>query len=269
MIARKTWREIRGMVIAYTIILELLLVPAILLWPSLQGETRVLSRLLPMETFRRMFEDMSSTAMQGEVSAAYTAYMAVQLFFKGVNIVGIAAAVLLGTGLIARERENNTLEFLLSRPVSRSAILWGKFWPTAIAIVVPIFLTSLSALPLSRLPSVDEHLRPVGILQSCVHSSAFVLFFLAFTTMCSVRLRSQVHVAFVVGGFVVVQVGVYFVQILRSASIFRMSDYEVYGPIMAGNVRWSQLLTNSTIWPLAGAILCYGIADRLMRRTSL
>ena len=36
MIARKTWREVRGMTVAYTLLLELLLIPAILLWPDLR-----------------------------------------------------------------------------------------------------------------------------------------------------------------------------------------------------------------------------------------
>jgi ABC-type transport system involved in multi-copper enzyme maturation permease subunit len=268
-IVAKTWREIRGMVIAYAVILEVLMVPAILLWPEIERETRVLARLIPGDFMKRAFEAMASTERDGDISAAYSAYMAVQLFFKGVNVVGIAGAVLLGTGLIARERENMTFEYLLSRPVSRSRILWSKFWPTALAIVIPIFLTSWSALPLSRVPNVDEHLRFEAVTMCCVHSSAFVLFFLAFTTMWSVRLRSQVHVAFVVGGFTILQVCVFFIQVLRKGSLFRLSDFDVYGPIMAGNVRWSQMLVDWTIWPLLGAAICYAIADRWMRTTDL
>ena len=85
--------------------------------------------------------------MSRDLDAAYGAYMAIQMYFKAINIIGVACACLFGTALIARERENQTLEFLLSRPVSRSRALFAKFAVCSAAIVVPIFITSWTAIP--------------------------------------------------------------------------------------------------------------------------
>ncbi len=260
MIASKTWREIRGMTIAYTLILELLLVPAILLWPNLRDSKSFVVQLMPAEFLKNMMQ---------QAMDAYPAYMAVQMFFKGANMVGIAGAVLLGTGLIARERENQTLEFLLARPVSRSNILWNKFWVVAVAIAVPIFLTSWSAVPLSRVPSVDEHLPIWPVTICAIHNTAFLWGVLALTTLASVLARSQVQVAFWIGAVIVSNVAVYFVQQIRVASLFRLSDFEIYGPIMSGNASFTDVFVGETLWLLLGTGLVYLAADRLFRRTPL
>jgi ABC-2 type transport system permease protein len=259
MIAAKTWREIRWMAIAYTLILEALLIPAILLWPTLRNEAAALGRIIPIQTFKQMFADISS-----DTDAAYGAYMAVQMFFKGTNIVGIACAVLLGTGMIARERENQTLEFLLARPVSRSRVLAGKFLVCAAAVAVPIWLTSWSAIPLSR--AIGEQLSFAAVTVAATHAALFVLGFLALTCICSVLSRTQVHAAFAIGAFVIVQVAIYFIQEIRVASIFMQSDYAIYGPVMAGNLPFVELLWRSTLWIVAAAAACYAVADRLFRR---
>jgi ABC-2 type transport system permease protein len=263
MIARKTWREIRVMVITYALILEILLIPAIWLWPNLRNEAMALGRIMPAQFLKRMFEQISSSSPE----AAYRAYMAVQMFFKGVNVVGIACAVLIGTGLIARERENHTLEFLLARPVSRARVLWDKFWVSAVALVVPVLLTSWSAVPLSRAIGEDLPLGPVTL--AAVHNSAFVLAFLAFTLVFSVLAKAQVHVAFAVGSVVIVEVAIYFIQEIRVASLFRLSDFDVYGPILAGNAGWAQVLGGRTIWLLAATAACYLAALRIFRRSDL
>lgn len=265
MIAKKTWREIRGMGIAYLLLLEILLVPAILMWPSLRRAGSALVSLMPADFLRKMATD----AMGPNDETAYRAYMAIQMFFKGVNIMGIAAAVLLGTGIIARERENQTLEFLLARPISRSRILWSKFWVTAVVIVVPIFLTSWTAIPLSRLPGIDVEL-PFGVVTlCCVHASVFCVGILALTTLISTVARSQVVTAFWIGAIIVTQVALYFIQEIRVISAFRLSDYDIYGTIMAGNLHAGPLLLGTTLWVALGAALIYAIADRTFRRSGL
>jgi ABC-2 type transport system permease protein len=265
MIARKTWSEVRGMTVAYTLLLELLLIPAVLLWPDLRRAGAGIGELLPAEFLRNIFRQVMSPDDDG----AFLAYMAVQLFFKGVNVVGVAGAVLMGTGLVARERENQTLEFLLARPVSRSRILAAKFGVVAACLVVPIFLTSWSAIPLSAIPSVDHDLPFDRVTLAAFHNACFVLLVLAGTTLCSVLSRTQVHTAFWIGAVIVAQVAIYFVQEIRKVSLFRLSDFDVYGPVMAGNVGFTRLFLDGTAWVLGGAALLYFAADRAFRRTPL
>lgn len=263
MIARKTWREVRLMALVYTCVLQLMLTPAILLWPELQEGIAVIGKAIPM----RMFKDMFAAMTDDNIDKAFRAYAAVQLFFKGTNVVGIACAVLLGTGLIARERENHTLEFLLARPVSRSRMLWAKTWPVALCLVIPIFLTTWTAIPLAH--AIDREL-PFWELTACaLYACLFVLFFFGLTLLASVICRTQVHVAALVGAVVILQLGLLFLPTVHVASIFHLSDFNVYGPLLAGTLRLPELLLHSGVWLCLGTLLLYLAADRALRRVEL
>ena len=263
MIAAKTWREIRLMTLVYAVILELMLVPAILLWPDVQPVVGTIGALFPMHDIREMFRAMASA----DRDAAYTAYAAVQLFFKGTNVVGVAAAVVFGPGMIARERENQTLEFLLARPVSRGRLLWSKFLVTALAITVPIFVTSWTAIPIST--TIDEKLGFWPVTLAAFHASVFAITILAFTCLFSIKLRTQVHVAAAIGGLLILNLGMFFIPIVRVASVFRATDFYVYGPVMAGNVGFAGLFWSTTVWLLLAAVAAWTAAWLLFRRADL
>jgi hypothetical protein len=125
----------------------------------------------------------------------------------------------------------------------------------ATCVVVPIFLTSLTAIPLSA--QIDRPVELGPILHASFHASVFVLDFLCLTFLLSALLPTQVHVAFAVGGFTIVEVGLYFVQQIRSISIFKLADFEVYAPILAGNVSFERLFWAQEIWMiLAAAVFC-------------
>lgn len=272
MIAGKTWRELRGMALVYLLILELLLYPAIRLFPPLyedmQRKQSALVKALP-EFMQRWMQGVANE----DQNVAYLNYIALQQFFKGINIAGIAAAVLFTTGLLAREREALTLEFLLARPVSRGRILWQKTWVTALCLVIPVFLSSWSALPMST--GIGESLPLGRVTMASVHASAFVLCLMMLTLVFSAACRTQVHVAFWTGGLIVVQVAIYFVQEIRLGSLFRLADFDVYGPILAGNVTWSQmfwgggLMPLGTVWLLVAAAVLYAAAHVTFRRMDL
>lgn len=262
-VAAKTWRETRIVAFAYLVILQVGVLAAVLMWPNLRDNVPALGRMIPAEFLQRMFKAISDPNQ----TVAYNAYMAMQLFFKGTNIVALAFAVLLGTGIIARERENHTLEFLLARPVSRSRVLRSKFLVVACAMLVPIFVTSLSAVPLSWI--VEEELDAWRILGASVHASAFALLFLALTTVVSVVARSQVHVAAAVGAFLIVQVVLFFVQVIRVVSVFRLADFDTFGPLLMGHGTFADTFVGTTVWLLLASVLLYWLADTLFRRLDL
>ncbi|MCA8950013.1 MAG: ABC transporter permease subunit, partial [Planctomycetes bacterium] len=262
----------RWMTLVYTLIFELLAIPVLLLWPDLYNDFQksTLFQSVPIHFLKRIAEGVSDKNEQ----IAFVNWAAVMLFFRSVNLVGIAGAVLFGTALFARERETQTLEFLLARPVSRTRVLWQKSWPTALALIVPIFLVNWSAIYWSRL--IDYDLPFAEVTLACVHGAAFVLMFLGFTTWMSVRCRTQAHVAFWVGGITIVMLGLYMTQRIRPFSLFRLSDFEWYGPILAGNVRLWQMLdptggpgSGFTTWVLLGVIAFYLLAWRALRRLEL
>jgi len=267
MIAGKTWREVRLMGFAYLVILELLAIPVILWWPDIYGD-------LQRSTFFQGFQvDLVKRIIEGvtdrDEDIAYLNWVAVMLFFRSTNLVGVAAAVLLGTGLFARERENQTLESLLARPVSRGHILWHKVWPCALTVTLPIFVVNASALYWSDV--IEFGLPPWELLLASVHAAAFVLCFLMATVWLSVICRVQAHVAAFVGAFAVLQIGVYLTQRIRQFSLFHIADFEWYGPILSGNTPAWQMFDpirghGFTTYLLLGAALFYGLAWRALRR---
>ncbi len=267
MIARKTWKEVRGMTFAYFLILELLLVLTLLYWPQLRqaidkGMSGLLD-LIPVDFAKRMLKDV----MSKDPDFAYRAYIAAEQFFRSVNVIGISAAVLLGTGAIARERENGTLEFLFSRPVSRSRILRDKTMVLAASTLVPVFASSLSVWPMARLQGYEIAAAP--LLLASLHGSLFILLFLMLTIFLSTCFKTQVHVAFAVGGFIVMEVGIFFVKGIREISLFRLSDYDVYMPILSGTLGFADLFLSRGIWLLAGIVVLYLLARHRITRIDL
>ena len=236
---------------------------SVLLWPWLRDESPNLARIAPADFIRKWVEGITNP----DTSAAYNAYMALQIFFKGVNVVGVCFAAMFGALLIARERENHTLEFLMSRPVSRSRLLLTRFAVMVAALVVPIFLTSWSAIPLSW--TIEESLALGEITLASAYSALFCVMILALTTICSVRFRTQLHVVALVGSIAVFQVCIYFVQEVRVVSLFRVSDYEVYAPILAGNLPVGKLFTTRGVWLLLVTVAAYLFADRQFKKAEL
>lgn len=254
------------MAFAYLLILELLCVPVLLLWPDIYAD---LQRSTLMRNLGDWYKRIGEGVSNRDEDVAYRNWCAVMLFFRSTNLVGTAAAVLFGTGLFARERENQTFEFLLSRPVSRSSLLWQKFWPVALCVTLPIFLVNASALFWSR--CIELTLPPWELFLASLHAAIFVLAFLAATTWVSIRLRVQAHVAAAVGAFAVVQVGLYLTQRIRPFTLFRLADFDWYGPILCGNTPAWQMFDpirshGFTTYLLLAVVLFYWLAWRTLRR---
>lgn len=263
MIALKTWREVRALAFLYTTLLEVQLVISILLWPWLRDQAPALARLAPAHFIKRWVEGITDP----DASAAYSAYIALQAFFKGTNSVGLAFALVFGSLIVARERENQTLEFLLAKPVSRTRVLLTKFVVMGLALGVPVFLTSWSVIPLSWIVGEDVPFGPLTLASA--YATLFVLLLLAATTVVSVRARTQMHTAAFVGAVLILQVGSYFVQEIRVISLFRLSDYDIYGPVLAGNVSVSKLMLGHGVWVLGATLAAYVVADRLFQKAAL
>ena len=265
MIVRKTCRELWPMFLIYLLSMEIILVPAIVLWPDLKEVGDKLGFALVI-TIKAMNKSVFRDVLQAVQD--YGDYYALQAFFKGVNVCSAAAAVLVGTGLISRERENHTLEFLMTRPISPSRILFEKFTVASVGTVIPIFLVAWSGIPLSSW-LVGESLPFGGVTLAAWHSSIFVLGILAVTTLCSVIFRLQAHTATVAGIFVVANTTLFFIQTAREYSLFQLSDIDVYAPAIAGERSASELFLSMQIWMIGSIVILYLITDRLIRRIQL
>ena len=266
-IAGKTWREVRALAVLYVALLLCLLLLALAWWPEarliLEKKADLYRVLAPTEALKKFFQDAASHVE----SAAYAAYIGIQHFFKAVSIVGIACAVLLGTGTIAKEKERGTFEFLASRPVSRTGILWPITWVLTLCLVLPIFATSLIIPWLS--PISGQTLPLHGLLQGALHSSLFVELFLLLTLLMSVLLKTQVQVATTIGAIVIFQVGIFFVPGIRNTSIFKLTDYEIYQFMVPGNLDYMAFFWSTDIWLILANGLLFLVTWILFRRRDL
>ncbi|MFK7742555.1 MAG: hypothetical protein AB8H80_19745, partial [Planctomycetota bacterium] len=155
-------------------------------------------------------------------------------------------------------------------PVSRGSMLWQKFWPAAVIVTVPIFLVNASAIPWSWTLELD--LPKWELFLGSVHAASFALAFLLLTMWMSIVLRVQAHVAAVVGAFAIVQIGMYMTQRIRPYSLFRIVDFDWYGPIMTGNTPAWQMFDpihshGFTTYLMAACVVLYGLCYWSLRRT--
>lgn len=265
MIVRKTWLEVRWLAIIYFAVMLGILLPAIHLWPDLKILADQLRLVLPMtKTLSK------SPIIHAAIDAmqSYQGYYALQHFFKGANVCGGAAAVVICTGLISRERETNTIEFLLSRPLSRSRVLLHKTLVAAACVLVPLFLVPWIGIPLSTW-MVGESLSFSACTAAAWHNACFVSMIIALTVWCSVEFRTQAYTAAAVGTVLVTQITLYMTQTLRTKSLFHLSDLELYTPILLGQGRPWELFWSHQIWMLLVSVVLYGIAAFRFRRLEL
>ena len=155
--------------------------------------------------------------------------------------------------------------------MSRSSILWQKLWPSLLVVIVPVFLVNASAVPWSW--TIELDLPWWELFLGSMHAAIFGAAMLLMTTWASIALRVQAHVAAVVGAFVVFQLGVYMTQRIRPYSLFRLVDFDWYGPILCGNTPAWQMFDpihgpGYTTYLLAACAVFYALSWRALRRTT-
>src|SRR3989339_620254 len=61
-----------------------------------------------------------------------------------VNLIGGSYAAILGGSILSKEEDDKTIEFLLSKPISRSRILFGKAGVVALNLILLMIFASIS-----------------------------------------------------------------------------------------------------------------------------
>ena len=227
----KLSRHHRGALFAtlgYLLALELMLMAAILYWPSFRDNVpalRVLSKPIPM------LGDMITEIED----AGAIAYVLGQHFFKGCNVLGCAAATLFAAGAVAGEAHRGTLEIYLMRPISRRRLLLERWLTGALQTVLPIFLTTLT-IPL-LLARVDEAAEYGPLMWCAAHQSLLLLAIYGVTFLASTMGRMPLKIVFAVLLVAIFEFAIYMVKTVTDYSLFRLADiqtfrvvYEASGP---------------------------------------
>lgn len=250
-LARQYMREIWWIAVGYLIILEAAMVAAILYWPQFRDNIPALAKLVPFQAL----QDLLSQVEQ----AGYWPYFAIQQWFKGCSLFGVAAVAFMGSGIIAREADQRTAEFLLSRPVSRRRILLIRFAVLTLATTIPVFLTSISAIWLS--PIVDEGMRWDEVLWASMYMSLFLVMLCGFCTLLSALSTNQFRAGALLVGFVLANFAVYLIQSLDRFSLFKTIDVWAFMDLHIGTVPWLMMGVFASV-----TVIELALADFIFRR---
>ncbi len=218
----KLTRSVRNSIfmgIGYLFALELMLVAAVLFWPNFAENTGALKILAsPIPVLKDMFSQLEAKGV--------SAYVLSQHFFKGCNVLGCAAAALIGSAAIAGEAHRGTLEIFLLRPISRRRLLLERWLLGAVQIALPVFLTTLTV-PL-LLARVDEVMDFGPLMLCAVHQSLFLVALYAIVFLLSTMGRAPLPIAFGALVFVIFNFSIYMVKTVTHWSLFRLADMETF-----------------------------------------
>lgn len=241
MIFRLWLRENALLAAGYALLLGLNVLASVLYWPELRDNVPAVVKMIPLEPLQDFFRAMDQYG--------FWAYVCFQLFWKAAGVFGIAAAGLMGTGIVARDADNRTAELLLSRPISRATIFFQRWLAGALLLIVPLFLSSLAVVALA--PRVDETADVRMILAATAYVSLFVLAVYTLTTALSARFSHQMKAGIVVMGFMLLQFALYMIKQLWDYSLYNLIDLDPLIPFVDGVFPWSNCLL------MAGATIVF------------
>jgi len=139
-IARKELREYVSSVMGYVFLTMLLFLTGLFFW-------------LLVTSYAEYSSQVAGSPMAGELPDLTDAVLGG--LFENMGVFFLFVNPLMAMRLVAEERRNRTLEFLLTAPVSSGEIVLGKFFGSVAFFVVYLVLTVQFPVVLARLGSVD------------------------------------------------------------------------------------------------------------------
>lgn len=174
-----------------------------------------------------------------------TGYLSSQIFYLMMPMLLGILAISLGSSLINREEKDGTIELLLSRPVSRTALMAGKAITGLIIIAVVGFFGSLTTVIMAK--AVDLAVPSQNILNAGLAAILLAISFgsIAFliTTLGRKARAASVGIAtlFALGGYILASLSGTIIW-LRWPSRFLPFHYYQPGKILQSDYDWANLL---------------------------
>lgn len=230
MLARQYFREHAWIAAGYFVLLQVALLAAVLYWPDFRDNLPAILKIVPAQVLRDLLESVQE--------GSYWGYFSLQQFFKGCSLFGGAAAAVIGSGLVARDADQGTVEFLLSRPVTRRRILLARWSVGALLVTVPVFASSLGGIAASRL--VDERVALGSTLLASAYLSLFLLALFTLTVWMSASFQHQLRAGTLLVALLLLEFAVYLVKVLHDFSLFALVDLDELMPMEDGRFPWLQ-----------------------------
>ncbi|MBI4879128.1 MAG: ABC transporter permease subunit [Planctomycetes bacterium] len=257
MIVRRALRDDWWKVLAYLAILAFNVIVVLRAYPTFEANLSQLMNLMPD------FLSFVAAALLDAGEQRLQVFMGINHFFKGANMIGPAAAIILALGTVVREVEIGTIGLLLSRPISRTRILLSFAAVHLLELILPLTLVTVS-LPLLADCLIDRQVELLPFLWANLHASAFIGMVYALSLLIAVLLNEQIKVAAVAGGVCIISFMLYFIDATRPFTLYRLSSLDVYVDIVKGGplplVEFSVCLGAGAAC-LAGAILVFREKD--------
>lgn len=241
MIFRHWLRENAVLAIGYALLLAINAVASVRYWPDLRDNIPQVLKLIPIPQIQELFRAIEEYG--------YWAYVSFQQFWKAAGVFGVAAAGLMGTGIVARDVDNRTAELLLSRPISRGRIFFARWSAGALMLTVPLVATTLISVGMAG--GVDEELSTRLALAGSGYVSLFVLAVYTLTCALSAWSSHAMRGAILAMGFMLLQFALYMIKDLYDWSLYNLVDLDPLIPISDGVFPWRNALS------LTGAILLF------------
>jgi ABC-2 type transport system permease protein len=226
-------------------------------YPSFKDQSQQLSEAMSQipESAVALFSDT------GEFFSP-TGYLSSQVFYLMLPLLLGILAISLGSSLLAREENDGTLELLLSRPVSRSALLTGKLIAGLIITLIPAVVATLVTVGLAKL--VELEVSTKGILLASLAATLLSLSFgaIAFllTAVGKMRIASvAIATLFALGGYIISSLTDIASWLKWPAKLFPFSYY-MPSEIMLGTYNWMNILY--ILGLLTACVFCAFIAFR-------
>lgn len=205
--------------LGYALLLEGMLVAAVLFWPEF------LENLQAIRGMAANLPIVGEELLDKIDRQGFPAYVIAQHFFKGCNALGTAAAVLFAAPAVAGEAHRGTLELLLARPFSRRRILLERWLVGALAVCLPVLLTSLTVPWLGT--RVDEYEAVAPYLLCALYQGLFLLALYSATFLGSCLGSNPNRIAMTALFVAVFEFALYMVKTATHVSLFRLCDMDV------------------------------------------
>jgi ABC-2 type transport system permease protein len=169
-IIKWTWRQRRQSTLWWSIGLVAFILLTLVFYPSFRDQAA---------QFEKTFADLPKAAVQlfGGSSDFFSpiGYLNSQITFIMLPLLFSMLAVSLGASLIAREEQDQTIEMLLTRPISRSHVLAAKAAAGTLILATVSLITTI-------VMTVMAHLVKIDVPSSAVFLAGFNCFLLAWCT---------------------------------------------------------------------------------------
>ncbi|MEM7306191.1 MAG: ABC transporter permease subunit [Planctomycetota bacterium] len=248
----RSYLSLAAAALAYAVILELLLVAAILFFPNFEENIEALRMMAGISALKNIMTQIEDGGV--------VAYVVGQQFFKGCNTLGTAAAILFAVGAVAGEVHRGTFELWLARPYTRARLLTERYVAGALAVVVPVFLTSATIPALCD--HIGEEVEMAPMMLSSVHQSGFLLAVYSLTFLCSTVGSNPTRIALVFLFSTTFSFATYMIEQVTDYSIFRWTDIDDFMEICVNEA----LLPGKLAVFLGTAALLYVAALVAIRR---